>query len=309
MIVNIGKLRRVPLREVWRHEARDFTGWLQDNIDVLNDQLGLQLLSVERERSAGDFSVDLVAEDSSGNPVIIENQLERSDHDHLGKVLTYLVAMEAHAAVWIVAKPRPEHIAVINWLNESTSGSFYLVQVEAIRVDDSPAAPLLTLIVGPSIEGRQVGQTKKALAERHILRQAFWESLLDKMRPRSKLFSGRTGSKDYWISTGAGRSGLEWIFVILKEAARVELAINTSDPTKNFEFLDSLRQNRQIIEAAFGSQLIWASAEGQRACYVRQPLPIGGYRNDREDWPAIQDQMITAMIRLEETLRPYLRKL
>ena len=307
--LNIGKLRRVPLREVWRHEARDFTSWLQDNLDVLNDQLGFTLISAERERSAGDFSVDLVAEDGSGNPIIIENQLERSDHDHLGKILTYLVAMEAHAAVWIVATPRPEHIAVINWLNESSSGAFYLVKVEAIRVDDSPAAPLLTLIVGPSPEGRQVGQTKKDIAERHLLRQAFWDSLLPRSRPRSTLFSGRKGSKDYWISTGAGRTGLQWALVVLMESARVELVIDTPDANRNREILEHLARNREAIETACNCSLVWAFAEGQRACYVRWLLPGGGYRNDQSDWPTIQDSMIEAMIWLEEALRPYLKNL
>jgi RecB family endonuclease NucS len=84
----IGKLERVPLRDVWKHEALDFTQWLQDNIDILNDMLDLTLSTPEREQSAGGLSVDLVAEDESGHPVIIENQLEKSNHDHLGKVIT-----------------------------------------------------------------------------------------------------------------------------------------------------------------------------------------------------------------------------
>ena len=86
----IGRLRRVSLREVWPHEAHDFTPWLEENIDVLNNAIDLSLSIVEREQTVGDFSVDLVAEDESGNPVIIENQLERSNHDHLGKLITYL---------------------------------------------------------------------------------------------------------------------------------------------------------------------------------------------------------------------------
>src|SRR3972149_9249977 len=106
----IGKLQRVPLRDVWKHEAADFTKWLQDNIDVLNELIDLDLTNPESEQSAGAFSVDLVAEDESGNPVIIENQLEKSNHDHLGKILTYLVAMAGETAIWIVADPRPENV-------------------------------------------------------------------------------------------------------------------------------------------------------------------------------------------------------
>src|SRR5712691_2992223 len=115
----IQKIARIPLREAFKHEAYDFTTWLQDNLDVLNECIDLTLSNAEREAAAGDFSVDLVAEDESGNKVIIENQLERSNHDHLGKLVTYLVAAEARVAIWIVAEPRPEHASAITWLNES----------------------------------------------------------------------------------------------------------------------------------------------------------------------------------------------
>src|SRR5271169_4211278 len=101
----IGKLERVPLREVWKHEAQDFTQWLQQNIDVLNNALDLSLVNVDREQAAGSFSIDLVAEDEGGGTVIIENQLEKSNHDHLGKIITYLTGMSARAAIWIVSDP------------------------------------------------------------------------------------------------------------------------------------------------------------------------------------------------------------
>src|SRR5260370_15239411 len=160
----IGKLERVSLREVWKHEAMDFTQWLQENIDVLNDALDRDLVNVGRERERGDFSIDLVAEDDSGGTVIIENQLEKSNHDHLGKIITYLTGMNARAAIWIVSDPRPEHVAAIGWLNESSSADFYMVKVEAVRIGDSPAAALFTLIVGPSAETKEVGQAKKEIA-------------------------------------------------------------------------------------------------------------------------------------------------
>ena len=119
MVGEIEKLQRVPLREVWRHEAYDFTQWLQENLDILNDTLDLELTSAEREQAAGSFSIDLVAENNDGQIVIIENQLEKSNHDHLGKLITYLSAREASGAIWIVSEPRQEHINAIAWLNES----------------------------------------------------------------------------------------------------------------------------------------------------------------------------------------------
>ena len=157
----IGRIQRVALRKVWKHEALDFTKWLEENVDVLNEATGLQLSGVEREQAVGAFSVDLIAEDEDGRPVVIENQLEKSNHDHLGKLLTYLVGIEARKAIWIVADPRPEHVGVVTWLNESSSADFHLLKLEAIRIGDSEPAALLTQIVGPSEEARKAGATKK----------------------------------------------------------------------------------------------------------------------------------------------------
>ena len=142
-----------PLRKVWPNEARDFTTWLERNIDVLNDAIDLSLSNVRREQAVGDFSVDLVAEDEVGNLVIIENQLAQSDHKHLGQVITYLTVQEAKAAIWIVKEARPEHIKAISWLNESSSASFYL-----IKIGDSE--PLLTVIVDPSMDRQKVAPKK-----------------------------------------------------------------------------------------------------------------------------------------------------
>ena len=188
----IGSLRRVDLRKVWPHEVQDFTPWLEENIDELNNVIDLSLSVVEREQSAGDFSVDLVAEDESGNPVIIENQLERSNHDHLGKLITYLTQIGAKAAIWIVSDPRPEHISAISWLNESSSASFYLLKLEAVQIGDSLPSPLLTLIVGSSEDSQGVDDTKKELKERHVLRRRFWASLLGRAKDKTKLHSNRS---------------------------------------------------------------------------------------------------------------------
>ena len=137
-------------------------------------------------RMSGDFSVDLVAEDDKGNPVVIENQLKKSNHEHLGKLITYLTAVAARTAIWIVSDPRPEHINAVSWLNESNAASFYLLKIEAIRIGESERAPLLTLIVGPSKEGREVGETKKEIAERYEIRRRFWTGLLDYAQDQDK---------------------------------------------------------------------------------------------------------------------------
>jgi RecB family endonuclease NucS len=110
----IGRITRVPLREVWKHEALDFTKWFEENIEVLNETIGFRLENTERERSDEDFSVDIVAEDENGDTVIIENQLGKSDHDHLGKIITYLTAFGAKIPIWIVKPHRQSILPLFN---------------------------------------------------------------------------------------------------------------------------------------------------------------------------------------------------
>lgn len=307
IVAVVAKIERVPLREVWAHEAQGLTRWLEENPDVLNDVLGLTLTSVERERAAGAFSVDLVAEDDRGRTVVIENQLERSDHDHLGKLITYTAMMDAQVAIWIVADPRPEHVRAISWLNESSS-DFFLVKIEGIQIAGSPPAPLLTLIVEPSEETRDVGETKRDLAERHFIRKDFWTSLLERARPRTRLHGGISPGHDTWIGTGAGRSGLAYNYVMTQHGSGVELYIDRGRDSdeENMRIFEGLREHREEIEATYGRSLEWQPLEGKRACRIRENFD-GGYR-DEERWPEIQEEMISAMISLEAALKPFLNR-
>ncbi len=221
---SISKIQRIPeLSNVWKHEEKEFTPWLEKNIDVINDTIGLDLTILEREQPAGDFRIDLVAEDDSGNTIIIENQLKKSDHDHLGKLITYLSVIGAKAAIWIVADPRPEHVRAVSWLNESSGSDFYLLKLEAIQIENSPPAPLLTSIVGPSKEVREVGQTKKELAERHILRKKWWTTLLDRAREKTDLHANISATESNWIGVRAGKQGLNFNYNVTQHEATVEL--------------------------------------------------------------------------------------
>jgi hypothetical protein len=307
----VGKLERVPLREVWEHEAYDFTQWLQENIDVLNVALDLNLVSADRERAAGPFSIDLVAEDQNGGMVIIENQLEKSNHDHLGKLITYLTGMGAKAAVWIVSEPRPEHVAAIAWLNESSSAEFYMVKVEAVRIGDSPAAPLLTLIVGPSRETETPGTTRKDIAERFELRRRWWRQLIDRSQQVNKLHAHISPGEWGWIGASSGARGLNLNYVVTMDESAAELYIDRGKDSEaeNKSIFDQLMAHKAEIEKAFGGPLSWERLEGRRACRIRYTQPGGGYRSPESDWPKIQDGIIGAMDRLEKALRPYLKQL
>lgn len=307
----VGKLQRVPMRDVFKHEARDFTTWLRDNIDVLNEVLGLSLSNPERERPVGDFNVDLVAEDEAGNPVVIENQLEKSNHEHLGKLITYLTAIGAKIGIWIVSDPRPEHINAISWLNESSSAAFYLLKMETIRIGGSEPAPLLTRIVGPSEESRAVGETKKELAERYEIRQHFWDSLLSRAKTKTKLHANISPGKYGWVGAGAGKTGLGFNYVIFQHEAQVELYIDRGKEgeAENKAIFDQLAKSKSAIEAVFGSPLNWERLDSRRASRIGKRLSTGGYRDDEVKWPQIQDEMIDTMVRFEKAIRPYIAKL
>lgn len=308
----IERIQRVALRNVWKHEAHDFTVWLESNIDVLTEILGFEILNPEREQSSANFSVDIKAEDVSGNTVIIENQLEKSDHDHLGKIITYLAAFDAKVAIWIVAHPRQEHIDAISWLNQGSNDcDFYLLQIEAIQIGNSAPAPLITKIVGPSEEAKQVGRIKQEDSMRHHLRLAFWTRLLELSKQKHSLFNSISPTKDTWIGTSAGKRGFQYSYWLTKDSIRAELRIDLGKDSEaeNLRLFNALKIHQNEIEGIYGSHLEWNEAEGYRVCIVRQVINIGGYRNPENEWDGIIYKAIDSMKRLEEATKSFIIKL
>lgn len=309
--MTISRLDPVPLRELWKHEEHSFSVWLHENIQVLGDALGMRLADPQSEVTVGSFTVDLVAEEENLGRVVIENQLEATDHDHLGKLLTYLTNLEAKTAVWITPKPRPEHVRAVAWLNETTPDdvSFYLVQVAAFRIGASAPAPLLTVIAGPSAEGKGFGQQKKQLAQRHLLRLKFWEGLLEQAKQKGVLtHTQRSPSKESWIGGASGRAGLGFNYVIwMDDDASVELYIDTGDLEENKKIFDSLFSRKPDIEKTFGGPLEWERLDERRACRIRHTLHNGGLSVGEAEWGKVQEPMIDAMRRLVEALKPFVR--
>ena len=171
----IGRLESVSLRRLWPNEGYDFTTWLAENLDLLAETIGTELSLLQQEASAGVLSADILAEDASGDTVVIENQLERTDHDHLGKLITYLSNLDAKAAIWVTSHPRLEHETAVHWLNEMlpADAAFFLVKLDAYRIGDSPPAPLFSVVAGPTPPAREAGAKKKELAQHQRLRKEF----------------------------------------------------------------------------------------------------------------------------------------
>lgn len=309
----VSRLERVPLREIWPHEERDFTVWLAANLDVLSGHLEHDIVSGEPEQAAGEFRVDIVAEDTGGNTVVIENQLERSDHDHLGKALTYLAAYEATAAIWITKEARPEHIKAFTWLNDNTPASFYLFELQAYRIDSSPPAPLLMKLVGPSAVGKRAATEREANRARHAARRDLFERILVAAKVAGvKAHANRSGTDGPYLASPIV-SGKGW--------ARLGYGLSKQDSNVYFEIdfgSDRAEQNRKMmdwfiithraeVDAAFGEGIDWAVEVDGRIAKARFDVGAGGWadtgRWDTETVPRTVD----AMRRLELALAKHVK--
>lgn len=311
----IGKLTEVPLREIWKKEAKDFTAWLEDNIDYINEELETTLTIISREASVGPFQVDLVAEDEAGNKVVIENQLEQTDHDHLGKLITYLSNLDAKSAIWITHKPKQEHTNAINWLNEignKVGIKFYLIEVKGYKIGDSEPAPKFSVIAGPSEEAKSIGDDKEADTERIARRREFWEKLLKKAENRLPLYSNVSPSGDHWLSAGAGKSGISYDFLIYARGGGggIELVISKGKEfqEENKGIFDEFYSHKEEIERDFGEQITWKRLDSKISSKLGVKYPIGGLYQP-EKWDELQEKMIDGMVRFENTLKKHIIRL
>ena len=173
--MTIGKLEKVELRDIWKNEARDFTTWLYENMEALSEAVNMTLLEPQKEKQVDGsrYSIDIMAETENGEGVIIENQLEQTDHKHLGQLITYLTNMDCKVAIWICKEPRQEHINAVNWLNETSDDdfNFYIVKLEAYKIGNSEPAPFFSVICHPSKEQKEMGKDKKVLKDQRLARK------------------------------------------------------------------------------------------------------------------------------------------
>lgn len=181
-IRELGMLEEVALREAWDHEAHDFTPWLAEHLEMLSKEIGMPLEVEGREVAVNGFSVDILARNpTDGSRVVIENQLEETDHKHLGQLLTYLAGLNGQIVVWVAARFREEHLSAINWLNEHTTDpfAFFAVRVKAVRIGASPVAPVLEVVARPNWWDRHAqASAQQKLSERGQQRHNFWAHLI-----------------------------------------------------------------------------------------------------------------------------------
>ena len=270
-IVTLSRLKPVEIRCIWNHEAGNFTPWLAENIDELGEVLGLDLEDVQTEVSVGPFFLDVLARDSgSDRVVVIENQLENTDHDHLGKLLTYAAFFKAHVIVWIARDFRPEHRAVFDWLNDrmDEQNAFFAIRVEAWKIGNSDPAPRLVPVVSPNEWERQT-QTKDDLTGRPLRYRNFFKTLIDELRDQHQFTNARQGTTSNWYNFASGVSGIHYQLAFVKEnRVVVGLNINTGNKRRNELIVDKLASRNISMPPEIGSNVKWEHRPNIQASFV-----------------------------------------
>ena len=312
-MVELEQLEEVGLRTVWSHETSDFTPWLakEDNIAILADTLGLVGITVEEtESSVGDFKVDIYAsETGSDRTIVIENQIEDSNHDHLGKLLTYAAGKSANVIIWVVRYAREEHRAAIEWLNKHSDEDvgFYLCEVKLYRIGNSKPAVKFDVIERPNNWSREV-RNSDAMNETELQRYEYWTALMDyafQSEDFAKEFNRRTPTTDHWMNFAIGRSAcfLQVVQSVRDNKIKVGLCI-LYIRSNGRDLSDALSNNKEEIESKAQMNFDWRFRPDNSLCRILIEKSVA--LTDRTQWNAQFDWIIDVMLRMKETFTPYL---
>ena len=271
--IQLSKLVKVPLRNVWKHEALDFTQWLAlpDNLALLGDVIGIELVDAKTEEGVGKFYVDIVAKDENGHTVVIENQLESTNHDHLGKIITYAAGVDAEVVVWIVEHAREEHEQAINWLNEHTTegANFFLLQLEAWKIGGSLPAPRFNVIAKPNDWAKIVKQSAASttVSDLKLQQQAFFEQVRERGEEHAThIRSWRQTRPQHWYDVSVGSSQAH-MRLLVQSAGTKQVGVSIYIP-ENKDLFNALNEQRSEIESALGVKLDWQDLPKKKASRI-----------------------------------------
>ena len=298
----LGRLEQVPVREAWADEARDFTPWLLANADRLSEALNMDLDLKTAEHPVGDFSLDLIGEDAvTGQRVIIENQLERSDHKHLGQLLTYAGGTEPAVVIWLAQSFRDEHISALTWLNSSTNSAigFFAVQVDVFRIGDSMLAPQFTVVVQPNEWQRTLRQRSDAeISPKKLLYQEFWQTVIDQIATEHPDWTNaRKAPLQNWIAFPTGIRGVHYSVEFTSQGLEAGVALNTRDPQVNAQRFELMKSHAAEIDAAIGTTTDWKGPHSSWSgfnIHCERPAAI----EDRNSWPDLAAWIIDVQERM-----------
>jgi hypothetical protein len=275
MSIPLGRLEHVDPRGVWQHEALHFTPWLLENSDRLSEALGIDLELEAAEHAVGGYSLDLVGRDITNDAVlIVENQLATTDHSHLGQVLTYAAGTAASTIVWIATSFREEHRQALDWLNENTGekAHFFGIELQVVRIGDSLSAPLFNVVVQPNDWQKQVRAATQAgaVSGKGALYVQFWTRFLERVHEEHPEWTrSRAAGGQNWFEMKAPVRGSSISSSFAQgNRLRHELYIDSGDAAQNAELFESLVNQREQIELAYGRSLAWEELPSRRACRV-----------------------------------------
>ncbi|WP_257297860.1 DUF4268 domain-containing protein [Haloarchaeobius sp. FL176] len=273
----IGRIRDHDLRSVWENEERDFTRWLTKNIDLLGSELGIEIEDARAEESIGDFSADIVAREmNTGETVVIENQYHKTDHDHLGKLLTYSAGKHAGFTMWLAEEFRPEHRSVLEWLNESGPNDvrFFGIRPRVVSIEGSGERGFeFEIVVEPNDWERELISDDLSETERGY--REFFGLVVDAYAEHRPGWNRlKPGPRNY-LTFSAGLSGVSfgWVFHQGPEFC-IELYISTSEKERNEEIFEALEETRSEIESGLATALEWQRLPEKQACRIKWSMEI-----------------------------------
>jgi hypothetical protein len=310
----LSKLERVPLREAWKHEASDFTPWLAetDNLNALADELGIsELVLVATEHWVGDFKLDILGTDGD-DQVIIENQLEKTNHAHLGQLIAYAAGVGAKKVIWVAESFRPEHAAALQFLNENTTGdlNFFAVEVELWRIGDSPLAPKFEVVVKPNEwakSGREQARAAAATTPTKQLQQKFWTALVEHLASKAPHIRPQKPRPQHWLNNSIGRAGfgLNPTANTRDQRLGVELWIPGAQAKQHFA---NLLAKKQELETKLGFELDWQELPDAKAVRIASWYPNASIE-DEHRWPDYIDWLTQRLVKMDAVLRPIVKAL
>ena len=317
----LGRLERVDLRQAWLGEATDFTPWLAqpENITLLGEAIGIELEVEAQEANVGPFRADILCRDTTSDRyVLIENQLERTDHGHLGQLLTYAAGLDAVTIVWVAARFTDEHRAALDWLNRATTGdfNFFGLEVEVWRIGDSPLAPKFNVVSQPNEWSKSVRASTSGdgeMSDRQRWHLRFWEQFHDYLAERGIRILVTSPSPRHFVVGALGHSHCRLIiFNNVKEGrSGVYLTLTGPDAKAHYHLLEG--KYKTTIDATLTpltppAELSWRLKPDVNESMVMVQR-TGLKQEDPSSWPALDEWLANTAVTMHDLFRPIVKEL
>ncbi len=309
-IAKLGVMKEFDIRSLWNHEQYDFSEWLsqEENLQLLNNAIGLSISEVEKEVYVGAYRCDIVGiDEDTRDRIIIENQLEQSNHEHLGKIITYASGLDASIIVWIVKDAREEHRSAVEWLNNNTGKkiNFFLIEIHAYKIDDSLPSPMFEVVEKPNDFIKNVkGQTGTSECNRlHSERLDFWTRFNEILIEKGKPFNVRKASTEYIYHIAIGDSGAYVSFNLDNKDGYVVLEFHIKN---NKQLFNQLELSKSEIEDDLNLKLDWQRLDNRKVSKIMYKIP-GLNFDDHSNYDSLMAEMIDKGVLFVNVFKKYIK--